>query len=68
MSRFEMVTDDRGDRYAINVDSILWLSPETCNVCMLGTSGVWSGLITLSPESIQRLLDIMTVVDGHGER
>ena len=64
MIRFVMVTDDKGDRYAINVDSILWLSPETCNVCM--SEG--DVIMTVRSEDIQRLLDIMMVVDGHGER
>ena len=63
---FVMVTDDSGFRLAINVDRILWASPDSGNVRMSGTK--WDETLALRPEDIQRLLDIMTVVDVHGER
>lgn len=52
-----MVTDNVGFRYAINVDSILWISPDTRNVCMVGMDGI----MTIRPEGVQRLLDVMEV-------
>ena len=66
MSMFVMVKDNDGFRYAINVDRILWLSPESRSVCMSATNGRWD-VLSLCHEDIQRLLDILGVT-GDGER
>ena len=63
MSRFVMVMDVAGFRYAINVDNILWICPDSRNVCMSGMSGACNSLLTLRPESIKRLLDMLGVDD-----
>ena len=64
---FVMVTGDDGFKYAINVDRILWVSPDSRSVCMSATNGQWDVLMSIRREDIQRLLD-MAGVDVHGER
>lgn len=64
MSRFVMVTDNDGFRYAINVDRIAWICPDSRNVCMSDMNGMEDGLLRLSPEDIQRLLDILGVTEN----
>lgn len=59
MSRFMMVTDDDGFRLAINVDRILWASPDSGNVSMSGTK--FDEILALRPDDVQRLLDMMGV-------
>ena len=61
---FVMVTDDDGFKYAINVDRILWVSPDSR---IVRTGNKWDEYLRLCPESIQRLLD-MVGVDANGER
>lgn len=64
-SRFMRVHDNFGQEYVVNVDSISWISADTCNVCMSGTNYQRNGILRLRPEDIQRLLD-MTEVEDHG--
>jgi hypothetical protein len=63
-SRFMRVHDEFGQEYVINVDSVSWISADTCNVCMSGTHCQGNGILRLRPKDIQRLL-VMTGVD-HG--
>ena len=63
MSRFVMVTDDSGFSLAINVDRILWASPDSGIVRMSGTK--LDETLALPPEEVKRLLD-MVGVDANG--